>query len=357
MRKIPLFLTVIPKPQNMKRYALTFFLLAVLSTGLVAQPSGDFGNLITGTAADSKYLAEGFITPFMRAFGYGMNNGWYNSGAPHKLGGFDLTITSANVFVPLADQSYFVDNSKMTSIERLNGSGPLAVPENGNAPTVFGSQTAIDYRSPKGAIGTKFKSPTGIGTNFLPTPALGLGIGLPLGFEIRARYVPTIDINQFFDELTGSFDLWGVGVMHDIKQWIPGVKEMPFDVSAFVGYTKLNFDLGFDSSDPTKRAVFSNTSTTIQALVGKKISVLAVYGSVGYNISNTDLALKGNYDLNDDGDVIDAQEKDPFTITTDSNGFRATVGLRLRLAVLSFHGDYTFSKYNTFTGGFGINFR
>jgi hypothetical protein len=67
--------------------------------------------------------------------------------------------------------------------------------------------------------------------------------------------------------------------------------------------------------------------------------------------------LKGNYDMNSDGDTADAGEKDPFTIATDSNGFRATVGLRLRLAVIAFHADYSIQKYNTFTGGFGINFR
>jgi len=346
------------KPQIMKRHALILFLFAVLSTTLVAQPSGDFINIITGSANDSKYLAQGFLNPFMKAFGYGMNNGWYNAAAPHKLGGFDITLTAATVIVPLADQSYFVDNSKMTAIDRMSGSGALATPQNGNAPTVFGSQTAVTYRTPKGGpIAGNFNSPTGVGINYLPTPALGLGIGLPLGFEVRGRYVPNVDIHQLFEEFTGGFSMWGVGVMHDIKQWIPGVKELPFDISVFGGYTKLNFDLGFDSSDPTRIASFSNTSTTIQALVGKKVSILAVYGSIGYNISNTDLALKGNYDFNNDGDFADSGEKNPFTLAAESNGFRATVGMRIRLAVLSFHGDYSFQEYRTITGGFGINFR
>jgi hypothetical protein len=146
--------------------------------------------------------------------------------------------------------------------------------------------------------------------------------------------------------------------MHDFKQWIPGMKSLPFDMSVFVGYTKMNMDLGFDSSNPAKKGVFTTNATTIQALISKKLSVLTVYGSVGYNTANTEMGLKGSYDMNDDGDTIDAGEKDPFTIVTDSNGMRATVGLRLRLAVIAFHGDYTMQKYGrVITGGFGINFR
>lgn len=340
----------------MKRYVLILFFISALPVAMTAQ-NDDFEGLITGSAADAKYLAQGYLTPFMKAFGYGMNNGWYNSAAPHKLGGFDLTITSANVFVPVIDQSYFVDNSKMTQIERMSNGTITGVPENGNVPTAFGSGPSPVYRSPKGITGTSFTGPGGIGIDFLPTPALGLGVGLPKGFELRVRYVPTLNLASYFDQYTGSFSLFGVGVMHDIKQWIPGIKALPFDISAFVGYTKLNLDLGFDPADAGKRGEFACNATTIQALIGKKLSILSVYGTVGYNIAKTDLALKGSYDMNDDGDTTDQGEKDPFTLTTDSNGLRATLGLRIRLAVIAFHADYTIQKYNTITGGFGINFR
>jgi hypothetical protein len=352
MPKNPLFLIVTPKPQTMKRYVLILFLTA-MSTAVMAQ----FDELLTGSVNDAKYLSEGYISPFMKAFGYGMNNGWYNSAAPHKLGGFDLTLTAAAVYVPVSDQSYFVDNNKMTSIERMSGSTVTAVPESGYVPTAFGADVSPNYRSPKGApVTQRFSGPAGLGVNFLPTPALSLGIGLPKGFEIRARFVPTIDLHKNFEQYTGSFGMFGLGIMHDIKQWIPGVKNLPFDISAFVGYTKLNLDLGFDSSDPNRRGDFGCSATTIQALVGKKISILSVYGSVGYNIAKTDLALKGNYDFNDNG-TIDAGEKDPFTLSTASNGVRGTIGLRIRLAVIAFHADYSIQKYRTITGGFGINFR
>ncbi|MFZ6000938.1 MAG: DUF6588 family protein [Bacteroidota bacterium] len=36
---------------------------------------------------------------------------------------------------------------------------------------------------------------------------------------------------------------------------------------------------------------------------------------------------------------------------------RASAGLRLKLAVFTFHGDYTLQKYSTITAGFGISVR
>ena len=345
----------------MKRTAILILVVTSLSFPVVAQ-SG-FEDIIQGTPADAKYLAEGFITPFMKAFGQGINNGWYNSGAPHKLGGFDLTITSSNVFVPEVDRKYYVDNTKLTEVELLNGGAPPGanpVAQSGSVPTFFGGDIAPTYRSPKGsaALNAQFQGPTGIGLNFLPTPALGLGVGLPLGFEVKLRYAPPVDMSKLDERFSGTFKLFGIGVMHDIKQWIPGVKNLPFDLSLFGGYNKLVLDLGYDPADPTKRGDFSCNAMTFQGLISKKLSVLTVYAGVGYNSARTTMGLKGSYDMNDDGDSIDAGEKDPFTIATDSNGMRATLGLRIRLAIIAFHGDYTMQSYGrTITGGFGINFR
>ena len=45
---------------------------------------------------DGKSLIEAYVSPLANSLGAALNNGWYNTGKPHKLGGFDITIT-ANV--------------------------------------------------------------------------------------------------------------------------------------------------------------------------------------------------------------------------------------------------------------------
>jgi len=116
---------------------------------------------------------------------------------------------------------------------------------------------------------------------------------------------------------------------------------------------KLTADLDVQAG-ANQRATFESSAITVQGLISKKISVLTFYGGVGYNIANTKIALLGDYDLDEDG-TTDAT--DPVSIKADANGFRTTVGMRLKLAVFTLHGDYTLQKYNTLTVGFGINVR
>jgi hypothetical protein len=350
-------LILIHNPFTMKKNRLLILFLLAMPFAVVAQ--GDLDELFNGSVNDAKYLSEGYISPMMKAVGYGMNQGWYNTARPHKFPGFDLTLSVNPVFIPSTDKIFNVDNNKLQSVtltSDMDGKtpGPAGT---GNIPTIFGAEKNTTYTADAPAVGS-FSGPTGTGLNLLPMPTLNLGIGLPKGTDLKLRFVPNIDLGKVSnDEITGSFGLFGIGVMHDVKQWIPGIKELPFDLSGFVGYTKMTLEAGIDSGDPNQKTEFTCSATTIQGIISKKISVLTGYAGVGYNIAKTKLAVKGNYDFNNDGDATDNGEKDPFALEVDSNGLRATFGLRLKFGPIAFHGDYTLAKYNAASVGFGINVR
>lgn len=147
--------------------------------------------------------------------------------------------------------------------------------------------------------------------------------------------------------------------MHDVKQYIPGIKNLPFDLSGFVGYTSMKLISDLDvTAGNNQQAEFKSSATTIQALISKKISVLTVYGGLGYNIAKTKIAKLGDYEFEDEfGYPVTIA--DPITLSSNASGMRATAGLRLKLAVITLHGDYTVQKdnFNTITVGFGINVR
>ena len=42
---------------------------------------------------NTEALLEAYISPLTISFGTALNNGWYNTAKPHKLGGFDVTFT------------------------------------------------------------------------------------------------------------------------------------------------------------------------------------------------------------------------------------------------------------------------
>src|SRR5882762_7039369 len=92
------------------------FLLLLLTMPFAVAAQGDLDQLLKGSVADAKYLSEGYISPMMKAVGYGLNQGWYNTAKPHKFPGFDLTFSVSAVYVPSADKIFAVDNSKMTNV-------------------------------------------------------------------------------------------------------------------------------------------------------------------------------------------------------------------------------------------------
>ncbi|HET9053693.1 MAG TPA: DUF6588 family protein, partial [Cyclobacteriaceae bacterium] len=322
-------------------------LLSIVITAVTpAVAQEDMDDLLKGSVADAEYLTSGYISPMLKAFGTGLNAGWNNTAKPHKTLGFDLTITVSPVFIPSSDKTYTVDNSKLSEIQ-LQDAGPDG---KGSVPTIFGKDERSTYYFTDDPSET-FDGPPGldlkknIGLNALPMPMVQLGVGIYKNTDLKFRFVPQRDFGDF------KVSLFGIGVLHDVKQWIPGLKLMPFDLSGFVGFTKFKFEAGLE--EPGQVAAFDITATTIQGLISKKISVLTVYGGAGYNISNSSVNLKGTYELDEDGTTV----TDPFSISAKASGPRVTAGFRLKLAVITLHADYTLQKYSTLTAGFGIAVR
>jgi hypothetical protein len=335
---------------NSKKLILLVF-LAVSTISLQAQT--DFDDAIQGSVTDANYILEGYATPFMKVIGYGLNQGWYNTAANHKVAGFDLTITGSPVYVPTSDLYYNVDNNKLKNVQVVS---PTPVGGIASVPTIFGPDKAPTYQNI--TTGSQFSGPTGldlkksIGGNYVPVPMVQLGFGLPKGIDIKLRYMPKTSVGD-----NGAIDAFGLGVMHDIKQYIPGIKNLPFDLSAFVGFTKLKLDIALDDTKPDQHAKFEANTTTIQGLISKKIAVLTVYGALGYNLAKTNLSMVGNYEFENPSPAPPTVVKDPVKFDVTANGMRATGGLRLKLAVFTFHADYTLQKYKVLTVGFGINVR
>jgi hypothetical protein len=331
------------------------FMLGVLSPPLHVNAQDNFDDILKGSLKDANILAEGYVGPVMRSLGAGLNFGWYNTAKTHKTLGFDLTLTGTLVYIPSSEDFYKVDNNSLSEVKLISYDGQTISPTgSGNVPTIFGPAKSPTYEHVD--TGETFLGPEGVDledaikiAKALPVPMYQLGIGLPKNFDLKVRFAPTVTMQDF------KFNLLGIGIMHDIKQYIPGIKEMPFDLSMFVGFTKMKAEQKIEAtSGANQKGILEFSSTTIQALISKKISVLTFYGGVGYDFGSSNLDMKGTYDLDDDGI---AEATDPVALDFSTSGFRATGGLRLKLAVITLHGDYTLGQYNALNAGFGINVR
>jgi hypothetical protein len=339
------------------KFVRSVIILLLLSSTFVSKAQEDASNLLQESVDDGEKLLSAYLSPFMKSVSLGMNQGWYNTAKPHKLFGVDLTATVSFMQIPNSQLFYDATKLGLKQVE-LSTSSP-GYPQ---APTIFGPDKTPVFNSQsnpsetfEGAPGIDLKG--SIGKNWMPVPMVHLGIGLPKNTDLKIRFIPSIDLGD-----GGSLKMIGFGVMHDIKQYIPAIKHLPFDLSGLVGYTRLNLDYKTQPADQdvageNQRGEFVMSATTIQGVISKKISVLTVYGGVGYNIAKSHVAFKGTYDFNEDGDFNDAREKDPLDLRYAASGLRATAGFRLKLAVITLHADYTLQKYKALTVGFGINVR
>lgn len=357
---------------------LSLAILVLLGVNNKASAQGEFVNFLRAGAADGSKLMDSYTEPFFKGFGVGMNAGWVNTARPHKILGFDLTVTPIISLVPEVDRTFQFIASEYSVMELQSGA-PSAV-----LPTMFGPADAgtemlsVTYNDPEfnQPVTSRFESPASIrdALNFSafdqynPVPNLMItgGIGLIKGTEIRFRYFPEYDIADGF-----SYGLFGIGVKHDIKQWIPVVKNLPFDLSVFLGTTRMNVEMALDSdelSDGTienfdnseQKAEFKVNSTVFQALVSKKLLFFTPYAGFGYGRSSSSLAIKGNYRITlEEGPYSFTNDLvDPVNLDGSVGSFQALIGFKIKILwVLSFNVDYTLQKYNTLSAGVGLDIR
>jgi hypothetical protein len=165
-------------------------------------------------------------------------------------------------------------------------------------------------------------------------------------------------------------------------QYIPGNKLLPFDVSLFGGYTKLEGNVPLSilpesgitqsfspvvSFDGQKMNV-QVSSMNVSAIASLNLPVVTFYGGLGYSKTKTALQLDGNFptpvlvatpnphvEYNNSG-VKTSKDFSDIAIENFS-GLRANIGLRIKLAVITIHGDYTRAQYNVVSAGLGVSFR
>lgn len=339
----------------MKKFAI-IILLGAFVTSAQAQ---DLGKFLEGGVEDGNKLLQDYLSPVFVGFGYSLNSGWYNTGRPHKLLGVDITTTISGAYVPESAQYFKINPAHYQHLT-------TAPAENGQTkfPTIMGPNLDADdipylvfnEDTPDTDDDIRVSGPTGLGLkeaydmpNIVPAAAAQIGIGLIKGTEVKLRLIPAQTFGDPGQET--SVKMFGLGVMHDVKQWIPGIKNLPFDLSGFVAFSNMNVSSQINEDAPDQVAEFNVSGTTVQGIISKKLAILTVYGGVGFMASKVNFKMDGTYET-EAGDFTD-----PIDFDYKNSGLRANLGARLKLLVFTFHAEYAVQQYNTISGGVGISIR
>lgn len=324
----------------MKKVILTCLIISILPLSTIKAQIKP-GDIIAGSQADINYLANGYLQPFGNALSSSLNNGWYQTAKTHNLGRFDIMVTPTIVFIPDADKFFTINNSELDQLQLVSGASA-------ESPTAFGDKSSgpsLEYRStPPGVPG--FQLPQGIDLSAIFMPMAKISVGLIKNTEISLRYFPTISVPGVDD---GELSVSGFGIKHDILQWIPGGKLLPFSVSGFFGYTKVDYSQTIGTNQTFE---LSTTGYTVRALISKKLLFITPYAGIGYNSGSTEINLKGDFQ-----DPLGVVRTNPINIEADgASGLVGNIGVQFKfLFLVAASIDYTFGDYQALTIGAGVS--
>ncbi|HVN47381.1 MAG TPA: DUF6588 family protein [Bacteroidota bacterium] len=304
--------------------ALIRSLTALLFVVVIITGVATAQNISEQVAKMGSQAVQGYLTPAMRGWEADLNSDLYNTANLHGILGLDIQVKAA--FMPAKD-----------------GDKSYTFTYNGNsytAPTVIGGGEDV----PVFVNGIKVLAlPKGINMPIsgVALPIAQASIGLPLGFEVTGRFVPTVKFGN-----VGKYNLAGFGIRHSIDQYIP---MCPVNIALHFFTTKFNIQ------DTAGNNLITGKGTAYGFEVSKNLLFLTLYGGVQLE--------SGSVTLNDFVGVY----TDPITNisqTTRIPGFeqsgnksRLTVGASFRLLVLNVHAEYSIAQYSVVAVGAGISIR
>jgi hypothetical protein len=435
-----------------KNYLKIVSLALVAALSFNVKAADPVADMMRSGADDFLKFAGLQLTPLGNSFAAGLGGGWYNTAKSHKLLGFDLTVSLNMATIPDADKTFDFAAQNFQALSLASGTNaqvPTLIAyddvtpvdmvlktkaQNVNVPlpneitslpapvlAAFKSGVALPsgatisgnnivFAAPATQLGDKIQIkglvPKAIPFVAIPTPTAQLGIGLVFGTDIIIRYMPTLGSGDF------KIGLWGVGVKHDIKQWIPVVKDLPFfDLSALVGYTKMTTTYGLsvlpslygtnvvssvaDNFWSGQEMAVGASALTGQVMISKGLllNIFTPYIGLGFTSTSFNIDMNGKYPLVKSAISkgispvsinLNAANPAASTVTTNpafdklyvdgvtkgtdymepgqivnSSVFmpNATIGLRLKLLILTIHAQYTLQKYSMFSAGVGFAIR
>ena len=288
---------------------------------------------------DAQAFLQEYLNPLGNGLGAITNNGWYNSAKPHKVLGFDATFTLS--VLNISDEKKSFDPNSISNFSSSETS----------TPTILGSGDGaiVQYD------GEEFKLPnqkTSFSTLILPN--FNFGLGILKKTELNGRFIPNYKYDLgFFGK--GEIGMWGVGFKHDLLQWVPIIgNAIPISLSLQAGHTQLNSELSILDQEVN----IDVQATNLNIILSRKLLMLTGYTSFGYNFSTTTFSAGENINDSENFNLNELEIDLPIEMKFENNNeFRANVGLRFNLAVVTINANHTFSKYPVTTLGLGVGLR
>ena len=295
--------------------------------------------LIQGIGGD---LLEDYSRPLVESYGVAMGTGWYHSAHAHKFLGFDLGARLMLINIPDGEKT-FTAHVKACSVNTRTGVIDTFYVDVEGAATIFGPGGATPVNPPGDySVAIPPQLPGGLGVSWMPFVVPQASLGLPLGFEVTARYIPWP-----FQGATVQF--LGIGVKNELTSFF----RLPFNLAVQGFYQR------FSIGDAVNSTTFGGN-----VHISKSLLLFAPYAGIGFDKSSTDInytfharyptGIGGGGITYEDVDIpVDASYSPPMNL-------RGTLGVALKFGLILVNADYNYNistGYHAASAGLGISLR
>lgn len=372
--------------KNILKFRIFFVLLILCFFSIKnINAQDEFSVFINSNNEDGNKIIRAYAGPMMNAIGNNFNNGWYSTADPLNKWRFDVRFIGTFSFAPDKYKTFNINDLELDYITSNRE----------NLPTIFGVEdeaarffVRVDDPNNPGEFQYLYsqKVPT-IGISGFPGVTPQFNLGLPKGTEIMLRVLPPLKMStDEIKSITGK--VFGIGIKHNIKQWIPVIKHLPFSLSLIGTYSSVNLNLEgpfLDENDllsnfsgeeqqeindnpgtviadyETQNFEFDVNSWNLSMLISKKFPIITFFGGVGITHSATKLSLLGNYPFiiyDESLKKLINNSTDPINVEVNKNQFGLSGGFRLKFGFLSLTGSGIYSPdgFSSLTVALGFGF-
>lgn len=361
----------------MRVYVVYFLVLS----SFLSQAQDNISDIIgAGLIAAQKY-SESYLTPAGESFAYNLSAGWYDDAQSLEQWQFNLSIKGQATFSPSNKKSFLLDpleyerliqenydltNNPPARIEVSFADGSRLPRQIG---TALGSNTPVQFLSIRAIDGTtgaeldssQIELAQGLeseGVDLVPTFFVQGGVGLGAGLELKARFVPTIQLNEAETSLWGAALQWEVTRVFEMN----GKSILPFRLAVLAGYTAVDASYDFKDGvvvEGTNQLIETNSrSLTLAAIASTRFKVLNFYAGVDYARGTTDSDLLGTYTIRSNSVIypVSTNFEDPLSVSTDASAIMGTLGFKVRAGFFAINGSYTVGEFNTASTAISFRF-
>jgi len=330
--------------KTLQKAILGGFILGLMAISPANAQLDEIQAFLSSGPENATLLTRAYLSPLPTGLGTGLNSGWTTKAKPTKTLGFSLQLRVAGAQVPSSGQSF---DARTLGLQNVDITGV-------SSNTISGGDVSGQTISAQAGSGDNysFNVPGGTGFEYVPVAMIQGNIGLIKSTDLTVRFIPETSLGSY-----GDISVIGAGIKHDLNQWLPGGKLLPVDISVMAAFSQTNLNADITFNGGTDQRIETSTNTfVLNALVGKTLPFISVYGGVGYQKASFELDILGDYVIG--STPFTTTISDPVSYTQDSDaGIHALAGFQFKLGPVRLYAEATAAEFFTANAGIGIGIR